>query len=189
MLFNVASPADVSRACVQLLIQAICMSCWFPLSPLGTRGFLSLLYFILIYRSKFKRAGVRVSHPDALPHPGEKLLVSVQLQLLTSPPASSISVPLPHLMTNNNELLHSLTTLFLTLAGKHKHTQTYIYTHPLHFIYWLTPGKKIIYSEDMGELWPSASLAFKKLPVIISVIVFTRLTKTLWSEEHFLFSL
>lgn len=67
VLFNVASAADVSRACVQLLIGAICMSCWFPLSPLGTGGFLSLLYFILIYRSKFKRAGVRVSHPDALP--------------------------------------------------------------------------------------------------------------------------
>lgn len=144
VLLNVAGPADVSRACVQLLIWNICMSRWFPLSPLGTGGFLSLLYFIVIYRSEFKRAGARVSHPDALIHPREKLLVSVRLQLLASPPAPLISVPLPHL-TNNNELLHSLTNYFIS----HTRRKTYPYSNiqiqtPLHAIYRLTPEKKLI---------------------------------------------
>lgn len=149
-----AGPADVSRACVQLLIQAICMSCWFPLSPLGTRGFLSLLYFILIYRSKFKRAGVRVSHSDALPRPGEKLLVSVQLQLLTSPSASSISVSLSHLMTNNNELSHSLTNYFISHICRktYTHSNIHIYT-PLRVIYWLTPGEKTLSTLKIWVNW------------------------------------
>lgn len=131
VFFDVASPADVSRVCVQLLIWAICMSRWFPLSPLGTGGFLSLLYFILIYRSKFKRAGVRVSHPDALPHPGEKLLVSVQLRLLASPqPLQFLSLCHTWWQTIMSFYIPLLTALFLTLVGKHKHTQTYTCTHP-----------------------------------------------------------
>lgn len=161
-----AGAADVSRACVQLLIWNICMSRWFPLPPLGTGAFLSLLYFTVIYRSKFKRAGARVSHPDALPHPHEKLLVSVQLQLLASPPASLISVPLPHLMTNNNELLHSLTDCFISHTHRKTYTHSNIHIHtPLQAIYRLTPEKKLFTSSgDMGGLWPSALPAFKKPP-------------------------
>lgn len=144
--FSMAGPEDVSRACVQLLIRNICMSCWFPLSPLGTGGFLSLLSFMVIYRSKFKRAGARVSHADALPHPGEKLWVSVRLEPLTSPPASLISLPLPCLMTNNNELLHSLSNYFIPHTPRKTviHSNIPIHT-PLHAIYLLTPEEKCIY--------------------------------------------
>lgn len=146
VLLNSAVPADVSRVCVQLLIWNICMSGWLLFCPAGERSiFLSLLYFFVIYRSKFKRAGTRAWHPDALTHPREKLLVSVWLQLLASPlPASFISVPLPHSTINNNELLHSLVIYFISHSHRKTYTHPYLRTHT-HTIYQLSSGKKLIY--------------------------------------------
>lgn len=146
LLLNAAAPADVSRVCVQLLIWNICMGGWFPPGSAAERSiFLSLLYFIVIYRSKFKRAGMRVWHPDALTQPHEKLLVSVQLQLLASPhPASLISVPLPHSMINNNQLLHSLAIYFMSRSHRKTYTHSYVRIHTetcnLSVNFW---GKKI----------------------------------------------